>query len=193
MKVMYHGAELKQAPDFNINYIIWYMPFEKSNTKLFADNHTMLVASEDYYAENNGEYKNDLTKEWLYTLSKNGTDYVGVKRDFKENDMILTQSFAIKNQWAQSNANNTVRVIVNINGVDYEASTELKFGKAGTQGTNRTLVLEYAGNENAMIAGKGNSAIIEAIMYDYDGTRIDVSNSTFTWDWVNPTIYFSIE
>ena len=193
MKVMYHGAELVAAPDFNINYIIWYMPFEKSNTKLFTDNHTMLVASEDYYAENNGEYKNDLTKEWLYTLSKNGTDYVGVKRDFKENDMILTQSFAIKNQWAQSNANNTVRVIVNINGTDYEASTELKFGKAGTQGTNRTLVLEYASNENAMIAGKGNSAIIEAIMYDYDGTRINVSDSAFTWGWVNNTDYFSIE
>ena len=192
MKVMYHGAELAQAPDFNINYIIWYMPFEKSNTERFTDQHTMLVASEDYYSENNGEYKNPLTKQWLYTLSKNGTDYVGVKRDFKENDLVLTQSFAIKNQWAQSNANNTVRVIVNINGIDYEASTELKFGKAGTQGTNRTLVLEYASNENAMIAGNGNSAIIEAIMYDYDGTRIGVSDSAFTWGWVNPTNYLSI-
>ena len=192
MKVMYHGAELAQAPDFNINYIIWYMPFEKSGSERFTDQHTMLVASEDYYSENNGEYKNPSTKQWLYTLSKNGTDYVGVKRDFKENDLILTQSFAIKNQWAQSNANNTVRVIVNINGTDYEASTELKFGKAGTQGTNRTLVLEYVSNENAMIAGNGNSAIIEAIMYDYDGTRIGVSDSAFTWGWVNPTNYLSI-
>lgn len=190
MKVMYHGAELVQAPDFNINYIIWYMPFEKSNSERFTDQHTMLVASEDYYAENNGEYKNPLTKQWLYTLSKNGTDYVGVKRDFKENDMVLTQSFAIKNQWAQSNANNTVRVIVNINGIDYEASTELKFGKAGTQGTNRTLVLEYSSNENAIIAGQ-DGAIIEAIMYDYDGTRIGTSG-TYTWDWVNSTSYLSI-
>lgn len=190
MKVMYHGAELVQAPDFNINYIIWYMPFEKSNIERFTDQHTMLVASEDYYSENNGEYKNSLTKQWLYTLSKNGTDYVGVKRDFKENDIILTQSFAIKNQWAQSNANNTVRVIVNINGIDYEASTELKFGKAGTQGTNRTLVLEYSSNENAVIAG-GDGAIIEAIMYDYDGTRIGTSG-TYTWGWVNNTSYLSI-
>lgn len=190
MKVMYHGAELVQAPDFNINYIIWYMPFEKSDIERFTDQHTMLVASEDYYAENNGEYKNPLTKQWLYTLSKNGTDYVGVKRDFKENDMILTQSFAIKNQWAQSNANNTVRVIVNINGTDYEASTELKFGKAGTQGTNRTLVLEYSSNENAIIAGQ-DGAIIEAIMYDYDGTRIGTSG-TYTWGWVNNTSYLSI-
>lgn len=190
MKVMYHGAELVQAPDFNINYIIWYMPFEKSNIERFTDQHTMLVASEDYYAENNGEYKNPLTKQWLYTLSKNGTDYVGVKRDFKNNDMILTQSFAIKNQWAQSNANNTVRVIVNINGTDYEASTELKFGKAGTQGTNRTLVLEYSSNENAVIAG-GDGAIIEAIMYDYDGTRISTSG-TYTWGWVNSINYLLI-
>jgi hypothetical protein len=37
MKVMYHGAELVQAPDFNINYIIWYMPFEKSNIERFTD------------------------------------------------------------------------------------------------------------------------------------------------------------
>lgn len=190
MKVMYHGAELVQAPDFNINYIIWYMPFEKSNSERFTDQHTMLVASEDYYAENNGEYKNPLTKQWLYTLSKNGTDYVGVKRNFKENDIVLTQSFAIKNQWAQSNANNTVRVIVNINGIDYEASTELKFGKAGTQGTNRTLVLEYSSNENAIIAG-GDGAIIEAIMYDYDGTRIGTSG-TYTWGWINSTSYLSI-
>lgn len=192
MEVMYHGAKLENNDNMIIEYIIWYLPFEKSSTRFFTDDHTMFVANEDFYSENDGHYKNDLTKQWLYTLSKNGTDYVGTKRTFGKsiNDIIATQSFAIKNHWAQSNANNTVRCIVNINGIDYEAATELRFGKAGSQGTNRTLVLEYQSNENALIAGSDTVAAIEAILYDLDGTRL-VPSGTFTWSWVNNTSYIS--
>ena len=191
MKVMYKGAELANTPNMIIEYIIWYLPFEKSSTRLFSDEHTMFVANEAFYSENDGEYKNELTKQWLYTLSKNGTDYVGVKRKFGlDEEIITTQTFAIKNHWAQSNANNTVRCIVNINGIDYEAATELRFGKAGSQGTNRTLVLEYQSNENALIAGSNTTAVIEAILYDLDGTRL-VPSGTFTWSWVNNTNYVS--
>lgn len=192
MEVMYHGAKLENNDNMIIEYIIWYLPFEKSSTKFFADDHTMFVANEDFYSENDGHYKNDLTKQWLYTLSKNGTDYVGTKRTFGKsiNDIIATQSFAIKNHWAQSNANNTVRCIVNINGIDYEAATELKFGKAGSQGTNRTLVLEYQSNENALIAGSDAAAAVEAILYDLDGTRL-IPSGIFTWSWVTSTSYIS--
>lgn len=192
MEVMYHGAKLVNNDNMIIEYIIWYLPFEKSSTKFFADDHTMFVANEDFYSENDGHYKNDLTKQWLYTLSKNGTDYVGTKRTFGKsiNDIITTQSFAIKNHWAQSNANNTVRCIVNINGVDYEAATELRFGKAGSQGTNRTLVLEYQSNENALVAGSDTAAAVEAILYDLDGTRL-IPSGTFTWSWVTSTSYIS--
>ena len=191
MKVMYKGAELANTSNMIIEYIIWYLPFEKSSTRLFSDEHTMFVANEAFYSENDGEYKNELTKQWLYTLSKNGTDYVGVKRKFGlDEEIITTQTFAIKNHWAQSNANNTVRCIVNINGIDYEAATELKFGKAGSQGTNRTLVLEYQSNENALIAGSDTAAAIEAILYDLDGTRL-VPSGTFTWSWINNTNYVS--
>lgn len=194
MEVMYHGAKLVNNDNMIIEYIIWYLPFEKSSTKFFADDHTMFVANEDFYSENEGHYKNELTKQWLYTLSKNGTDYVGTKRTFGKDikDIIATQSFAIKNHWAQSNANNTVRCIVNINGVDYEAATELKFGKAGSQGTNRTLVLEYQSNENALIAGNETTATVEAIMYDFDGSRLYPSGN-YTWNWVSDTTYISKE
>ena len=194
MEVMYHGAKLVNNDNMIIEYIIWYLPFEKSSTKFFADDHTMFVANEDFYSENDGKYKNELTKQWLYTLSKNGTDYVGTKRTFGKGveNIITTQSFAIKNHWAQSNANNTVRCVVNINGVDYEAATELKFGKAGSQGTNRTLVLEYQSNENALIAGDETTATVEAIMYDFDGSRLYPSGN-YTWSWVSDTTYISKE
>jgi hypothetical protein len=62
MKVMYKGAELANTSNMIIEYIIWYLPFEKSSTRLFSDEHTMFVANEAFYSENDGKYKNELTK-----------------------------------------------------------------------------------------------------------------------------------
>jgi hypothetical protein len=48
----------------------------------------------------------------------------------------------IKNYWTSQDANNTISCEIEIDGILYRAVEELKFGVAGTNGTNTTLVLD---------------------------------------------------
>jgi hypothetical protein len=140
----------------------------------------MIIASDEYFTENSGDYKNSDNKTYKYSKEDwYGTDYIGVKRSNGN----VKQSFSIGNHWNQQKANNTIRCIISINGIEYELASELKFGRAGTQGTNTTMVLEFVNNENAFIIDNNNCQV-ECILYDFNGVRLNPNSGTYNWSWL---------
>jgi hypothetical protein len=73
-----------------------------------------------------------------------------IKRKITAENINFIQNYSIKNNWNSSNSFNTVRCKVTADGNIYEATLDLQFGKAGTSGTNITLVLSYEDNKNAI-------------------------------------------
>lgn len=180
-KVTYKGGDLISSDDFKIDYIYWYIPKETSSRM----DYTMIITSNEYFTENDGDYWNSSNNTYKYSKTNwYGTDYIGVKRN---NDNVK-QSFSIGNHWNQQKANNTIRCIISINGIEYELASELKFGRAGTQGTNTTMVLEFVDNENAFIIGK--TPQVQCILYNYNGERLNPNTGSYAWSW-NDSKYFN--
>ena len=177
LKAMFQGAEIKELGESD--YIKWYFPKEK----------TMLKFSNDYFTENQG-IKSDAVKSYY------GIDYVEITRSTTKETVSgkpeLTstkQAYSIGNQWNYENSNNTVRCIVRIKGVEYEAIEELRFGKAGTNGTNTTFLIEFTDNENALIINsenKTNTLTVRARLYDSNGSNVGFTTDqakTIEWGW----------
>ena len=73
-------------------------------------------------------------------------------------------------------------------GTEYTAIKELQFGRSGTNGSNYTMVLEFAGGKNAISIEDG-TAVIEARLYDGSGSRIDFTSTQddkIQWSWFKP-------
>lgn len=102
------------------------------------------------------------------------------------------QSYSIKNNWQSSNSWNTVECWVTADGNIYKTTLDLQFGKAGTSGTNVTLVLDFENNENAFVlndAGKADKDIyVKALMYDTSGKLISNPSGTWSWGWLHDNI-----
>ena len=180
-KAMFQGAEI----DSNLglgesDFIKWYFPVEN----------TMLTFSNDYFTENEGEKTEDIKSYYgvdYYEISR-GTTNVTISG--KPELTSVKQAYSIGNQWNQKNANNTIRCVVRIKGVEYEAVEELRFGKAGTNGTNATFLIEFVNNSNALIIGKNNTVTVRARLYDSNGSNVGFHQSqanTIQWSWYKQT------
>lgn len=137
LKAMYQGLELTPALG-KLDFIEWWMPTD----------FTMLNVPNEYYIENKGVRADD--------LHYNSVSYSSSTRKTNaEKKLTSTQmSYSISNQWGHQKANNTVRCRASINGVVYEATAELRFGKAGTNGTNQTFLIEFEDNQNGLVINR---------------------------------------
>ena len=161
-KVLYNGQPLNESPDFKIDkydYIKWYLPFDNDNIKTQSNTHTMVIKNPELWGWENGKYKNNSNFEYLDIILRDGVDYIGIQRTAtkKDNDdkykLEDRQPYMIKNQYTQQDSNNIIRCEARIKGTIYKATEELRFGKAGSNGTNTTLILE-------MVEGKKTKKIM---------------------------------
>lgn len=131
-KALYQGLELDSSLG-KLDFIEWWMPTE----------FTMLVVPNEYYTENSGVINKD--------LHYHSVDYWSTTRKVRNKELTSTKmAYSIGNQWGHQKANNTIRCRASINGVVYEATAELRFGKSGTNGTNQTFLIEFENNENGL-------------------------------------------
>ena len=175
----YNGV-LLDNPEFGLNNITeieWRLPVDGVRS-------TMLTYSESYW-----DSENDI-------ISDNGT-VKSIKRKVTEDTLQFVQSYSIKNNWHSSNSFNTVECIVTADGVIYKASLDLQFGKAGTSGSNVTLVLDYEDNENAIIFANNTvrDCYVQATMFNSSGAKITNANGTWNWSLYHSDInqYINIE
>lgn len=150
-----------------ISEITWTIPVDGTTKQ------TMLTYKDSYWNED--EVQNDELGNFKYITRKIG-----------DQPLITTQSYSIKNNWHSSNSSNLIRCEIVADGAVFQASLDLQFGKAGTSGTNITLVLEFNNNENAIIyiPGKESKCIVNASMYDMAGSKITTPEGTWEWKWL---------
>lgn len=163
-------AELTEASS-----IEWVIPTEK----------TMIVLDEEYYSDQHAH---------VDTESDPGKIHI-IRYGYgaKNNDLrgINTQKYRIKQFYSQNYGNNTIQCKIVKDGIVYVATHELKFGAAGTAGTDYTLVLNFENGVNAVNIKKDENDVFEeetyvrARLYDYDNNEINLltTKGEITWSW----------
>ena len=184
LQVTYQDVPLSNLKSMNLtaNWIKWYIP----------TNNTMLITTDVSRKDNDGTVKEKTI---------DGLKYYEITRKMTRDENLVSvlpnaeQGFSIKNQWTESNYNNTIRCKASINGTIYEATKELRFGKSGTSGTNQTFLIECEENKTALtINSKGvakpNTLTVNAQLYDIDGKEIEFSEAQqerILWSWYKKT------
>lgn len=176
-KAMYQGAEITKDIG-TINWIKWYFPIEA----------TMLSTDESMYAANGGDYQEiDESKKKVNRIYRyKGVDYIEIIRKPEEDELpSVEQAYSIENIWTAQKSNNTVMCRISINGVEYEALEQLGFGKAGTNGTNVTFLIEFTGNVNALTVGSNDEVEVRARLYtEEDGAAGGLPvGCDVQWEW----------
>lgn len=179
-KAMFNGAEITSDIG-TLDWIKWYIPAEGRNkTSMIIMNEQQRKENEGDVADESVEYRNNAY--WIITRKTPEED----EKAFTSNE----QSYSISSQWTRQKNNNFVICKVSIDGVEYEATKQLNFGKAGTNGTNLTLVMEFVDNQNALIIndsedGKKNKINVNTYLYsDSDGQIqpiTDTNSVEYSW------------
>lgn len=167
-KAMYQGAEIDNKIG-TINWIKWYFPTDA----------TMLLTDKSMYTAENGKVTDE-------NYNYKGVNYIEVTREPKDGELpSVEQAYSIENIWTAQKSNNTVMCRISINGVEYEALEQLGFGKAGTNGTNVTFLIEFTGNVNALTAGDDDTVQVRARLYtEADGTAGGLPvGCDVNWGW----------
>lgn len=181
LKALFKGAEITSTLG-TLDWIRWYFPYDKTQ------NRSMLIM--DGYFED----AESIPKRYTYK----GTNYYIIERKPQAEstgDGLIRfvsdeQSYSIANQWNYKNSNNTIICRVSIDGVEYEAIEEMRFGKAGSNGTNTTFLLEFDDNKNALEAIAGSKISITAWLYSEEGQKNGFTNdmaNQVSWSWYKKT------
>lgn len=118
-------------PGETVDYVEWWFPTKNS----------MLVCGED-------AAKIEILNGLEYKVFKFVPNQIENK-NWDKNDLVF--DYSIRDYWAKNDSNNTIRCILSKNGVQYTTLKELQFGRAGSNGTNLTMVLEFMGGNNALV------------------------------------------
>lgn len=163
MRILYRGTEIDQTT--GITKIEWHIPKDFS----------MLAVDEAHYnSAKNVETFYEGTRKSYTSIA-----YFGDNLRAGTQQVVKKQQYYIKDYWTQGYSNNTIECIATIDGVEYTAVKEVQFGKAGTTGTNVTLVLSFAGNRNSLNL-EGLTANDEPVIDLDDDPVLDVNNSPLT-------------
>ena len=171
--------------------ICWYIPLE--NTMIFPPQEGSEYTKYESYSK--------LTDEEV-KLFKFPCSYCRIERDFPASEgdagellaRQAEQSFRIKDYYNQNATNNTIYCSVIKNGKTYNASAQLTFGIAGTNGTDATFILQMfemdgdtiTDNPATAVTLGGNGVVIKPKFYDYNNEDITdeyLSKHTVAYSW----------
>ena len=170
VEARYYGAIINESLG-KIDYLRWYFPDEIHG----GDTYTMILNDlpvteiADYYGID-------------YVMSERGANFI----DATTGNLNTAQTYSIKNYFNLTDANNTIRCVLSINGVEYEATKEFLFGKAGTNGSNATFVLSFKDNKDALVAAEGEEIAVKVQLYDANNSRVGPTAAqaeNIEWSW----------
>lgn len=170
VEARYYGATINESLG-KIDYLRWYFPDEihGGNAYTMILNDLPVTEIADYYGID-------------YVMSERGASHI----DAVTGNLNTAQTYSIKNYFNLTDANNTIRCVLSINGVEYEATKEFLFGKAGTNGSNATFVLSFMDNKDALIAAEDEEVIVKVQLYDANNSRVGFTKDqvkNITWSW----------
>lgn len=171
VEARYLGATISDKLG-HIDYLKWYFPSDKED----KNSYTMILSNID-------------TNEYL--VYKGVDCVVSTKKELDAAGQLDTrQTYSIKNYYNITDSNNTIRCILSINGVEYEATKEFNFGEAGTNGSNATFTLSFASNDTALLAEKDATITVKADLFDASGRRVGFTPedaNKIQWSWFKYT------
>lgn len=178
LEVYYLGSPLKTTyesdPEQTIT-VTWHIP--KTNSMIIVPNEYLTHASLE---EANGvEYY-----QFEYDASVEGLQFNN-----------FMQEYAIKDALFAEYSNNVIECHVNIDGREYVASAEPRFGKAGTTGTDMTLILNMDNSQKAIVNEVDKTLEVTVYLQDANGELVEPSIYTnklsFGW-YHNENKWFNI-
>lgn len=113
--------------------------------------------------------------KWIIPEENSMIEKIGEKENNK-------YEYKIKSYYTQTNNNNIVQCKIVKNGITYIATKELKFGVAGTSGTDHTFVLNFV-KDNAITIENTSVFKVVAKLFDFDNKEINISDKKVNWNW----------
>lgn len=181
-----NGKEYIPMPD---EYIVdgeVKIPEDDKDKLLYANREGYIGDTKYIFIDENGKL---VPIEGYYIIERNGTEQypeggLDADGDGKEDtaeQISVMQDFRIESYYTPQNTNNTVHCEIIKNGLTYKASSTLVFGPQGTNGTDSTLVLKFKDDQSAI--DKDGSIKVEAHLYDYNNTEVQIEPGSLTWQW----------
>ena len=121
------------------------------------------------YILHTGEY-NESLQYYRYNASDSGT-VVNIQPRYK-----------ISSYYSPSKSNNTITCQYTLNGVVYTTEKEFTFGPAGTMGSDQTLVIDFVGDKNSVIAGE-EVVSFQVQLYDNQNKLQVIPDDSVKWAW----------
>lgn len=179
-----NGREYIPMPDEYIVNGEVVIPEDDKDKLLYANREGYIGDTKYTFIDENGKL---IPIEGYYIIERNGTeeypedaDGDGVQDTVEQ--ISVMQDFRIESYYTPQNTNNTVHCEIVKNGLTYKASSTLIFGPQGTNGTDSTLVLKFQDDQSAIDVNNKN-IIVEAHLYDYNNTEVEIDEKSITWSW----------
>lgn len=177
-EILYKGIKLAASEISNeIEDVVWTLPINTTDN----DSYTMLL-----YKPGDLRSTGINTDIDLESLTSNL-----FQRTINGEDRNYDQNYSIQNTWYISNAHNTISCQVTTKqGIIYKTSKDLIFGKANSQGSNLSLVIQFTENKNAYeVTTVDNNNILDRPLMNLKGLIYDLSGNLITstsgsWEWI---------
>ena len=185
-KIPAHGTMI-YTPEQGKEYIPRLEPtdegYDEANELLYASWKGMVDGVERTFINQDGTLA---PVDGYYIIERKGTeeypedaDGDGVQDTIEQ--IVVKQDFRIESYYTPQNTNNTVHCEILKNGLTYKASSTLVFGPQGTNGTDSTLILKFKDDQSAI--DKDGSIKVEAHLYDYNNTEVQIDTKSISWLW----------
>lgn len=142
-------------------------------------------------ADNNGEHESEITDNtkitWIFPKKNTMINVIEQEgRIEKDDTQIIVKNakpkYRVLNNYNSNYSNNTIQCIYELNEVVYTTEIEFTFGKAGTMGSDQTLIIDFVGDQKAYEIDQVKVEFKLRIT-DHLGVDQDLSNADIKWKW----------
>lgn len=93
--------------------------------------------------------------------------------------------YEIGSYYSPNKTNNTITCSYNLNNRTYISEKEFTFGKAGTMGSDQTLVIDFSGDTKSVNKAEeaDDNILIKLQLYDNQNIEQDIPDGKVTWAW----------
>lgn len=172
-----NGAVNSGLNESGISSIEWFFPMENS----------MILLNPSFYSKAQLPAGASTPERW----TQDGKEYYHIRyipnkvtgESIASNLNSYKHFYTIRDNWTADYSNNTIICKVTVDEREYVAQHELRFGKAGTVGTDMTLVLNIENNVSAVTIG--DNIEVAAYVYDSAGKIVNLNDykDNLSWTW----------
>ena len=125
-----------------------------------------------------------------YIILQNTTTLSQTGEGLAQKTIIKYPTYKITGYYSMFNMNNTIACTIRKNRMIYTAEKEFTFGVAGTMGTDKSIIVDFVGGHNAILANDTQTQYqLQVRMYDENNKPIELtSDIDIQWEWYHPGV-----